>query len=485
MGDQLANVDHEKAGALAAKLLCNEASWVRRRKLRVDFIDDVAMRLRQSVDFCIPDGVEPIGRRWGKRHVHLPLFVLRKAPEELIDFDLEDARGTSLSLPTRRANAELSRQALLASAAGVLGLPTGGAAPAKVSRLIERVALEDPPQSLNACDDLIGRTPEMGSSRAGTHEAALAADPDFRFLARLVAWASIVAMPVEVSAGEQLVKLAYSEPITEWKPDWKWRSRAGLGPLPTQIDLPYVGAQTFHLETHPPQGMAVSRGLLAVGAPGNPPYRFTEAAKRGRSVHLYLPGVEEGRSGAAPLELSAQRPGFMNNARSACLAVSAVLGLSIVFASPLAEANRTVPTLLLFLPGLLATVVLQPMGHALTRKVLTGVRYAVMVSAALAFLAAFWLIAAPQVTERVTVAAVLDRPPPGRSSIPEVAVAPAVPAATTEPLRKVAAPERTAHGWLKEQRPSTKWLRIVWGLLFLISLAASGLVWAAHQRSSP
>jgi hypothetical protein len=484
MGDQLANVDHEKAGALAAKLLCSEASWVRRRKLRVDFIDDVAMRLRQSVDFCIPDGVKPIGRRWGKRHVHLPLFVLRKAPEELIDFDLEDARGISLSLPTRRANAELSRQALLASGARVLGLPSGKVVPPTVATMIKRIAHEDPPRSLNACDELIGRTSEMANSASGTPVAALAADADFRFLARLVAWASIVAMPVEVSAGEKLVKLAYSEPITEWKPDWQWRSRAGLGPLPTQVDLPYVGAQTFHLETHPPQGMAVSRGLLAVGAPGDPPYRFTEAAKRGRSVHLYLPGVEEGRSGAAPLELSAQRPGFMNNARSACLAVSAVLGLSIVFADPLAEANRTVPTLLLFLPGLLATVVLQPMAHALTRKVLTGVRYAVMVSAALAFLAAFWLIAAPQVTERVSAAGVLGGPIAGRSAVSEVAVAPAVPASVAEPSGEVAA-KRVAHGWLNEKRPSTKWLRIVWGTLFSISLGASGLVWVAHRRSSP
>jgi hypothetical protein len=311
-----------------------------------------------------------------------------------------------------------------------------------------------------------------------------AGDEDFSFLARLCSWASIITMPVEVSVGEQLVKLTYTDPIQEWTPDWELGIRAGVKPLPTLIDLPYAGAQTFHLETHPPQGMAVSRGIVAVRVAGEV-VRDREAVGTGRSLHLYLPELERGRSGAAPLELRAQREGFLENARNACLAVTIVLGLSIAFAAPLAKANATVPTLLLFLPGLLATVVLQPTAHPMTRRVLTGVRYAVMVCAGTAFLAAFWLIAAPQESHRVSAGTAILAPK-AADPVPRTALAPAVPAPQSAPRPAVSRPEvEQARAWHEEAEPSVSWLRVVWGLLFVVSLAASGLVWLAHRRSSP
>ena len=488
MPDPLVHVDPRKAGALASDLLCREASWVRRRKLRVDFIDDVAMRLRQSVDFCIPDEAKPISRKGiGRKYVHLPLFVLRKAPQELIDFDLVDARNTALSLPTRDANAELSRHALLSRASLVLGGATGSRkVPEQLTALIDQIATADPPVSLNACDQLIGASPPTLPLPPQTPQDFLARDGSFRFLATLVSWSSIVAMPVEMTPGQKLLKLAYSEPIAGWADNWKIAIRAGLSPLPAQIDLPFVGAQTFHLETHPPQGMTVSAGSLAVRTPTK--LEFREAPSTGRSVHLYMPEVDRGRSGAAFLELGVQRAGFMDNARTACMAVTGVLALSIAFAGPLARANKTVPTLLLFLPGLLATLVLQPTAHALTRRVLTVVRYAIMLCATLAFLAAFLLVAAPTVSQVETSNSgtatakhsgeVFEHAIPTHRHSHRGQSAPRT-RANSGPIST--SPTQST----ESERPSTTWLRIAWGVLLLISAAATTLVWKARGRAQP
>ncbi len=486
MVDPLVDIDLQEVGACASMLLCEDASWIRRRKLRVDFIDDVVVRMRQSVDFRIPDGKMPVTRTVdGREFAHLPLFVLRKAPQELTDFDLVDASHTALSLPTRQANAELSHQALLARARKVRPSIDNAA---DLMKLIQEIAVADPPVSLNACDTLIGSHPPKLAPAAATHQEYLANDSDFCFLARLVAWSSIVAMPVEITPGQKLLKLAYSEPIMEWTHGWRFAIRAGLNPLPAQVDLPFVGAQTFHLEAHPPHGMAIASARLAVSSPTGP--RVEGAPDTGRSAHLYIHDGEHAQSAAAFLELGAQQAGFIDNARTACLAVTGVLALCIAFAHSLAQANKTVPTLLLFLPGLLATLVFQPAAHALTRRVVTAVRNATLVCACAAFLAAFWLIAAPLERRDPWTAvradnAQLSASLPGRKPGATVdssgdPISPAL-LSINGTVRLVAQPTRAS----EPQDPSTTWIRVVWGVLLLVSGGATVLVCFARGRAQP
>jgi hypothetical protein len=472
-----------RVGALAAELLCGDPTWIRRRKLRVDFVDDVVARIRQSVDFCIPSEVFRAPREAGSGGVgsvvHLPLFVLRKAPQELTDFDLVDAKDTALSLPTRETNAELSKHALLARAEQVRPSSTGSPT---IAALIEKIALEPPSVGLDACDRLIGREAPKEGSPAVTHEDHLARDHGFRFLAQLLASASIVAMPVEVRPGQQLLKLSYSEPIMQWNEEWELSMRFGLRPLPAQVDLPFLGAQTFHLEVHPPQGMSVSSGLLAVATRKGP--KLLQEPSTGRSVHLYMPDGGVAQSGVALVGLRAQRAGFMETARTACAAVSGVLALSVVFAEPLAEANRTMPTLLLFFPGLLATFALQPMRHALTQRVLTAIRNSTLVCAGAAFLAAFVLMVAP--AHRHPEGAELHAPKgaslrlgsgrgPARAAEPAHGLFSIVGNARLTVVKEAPQP----------RSPSTSWLRIGWSLLFLVSLAATVLVAVATRRAMP
>jgi hypothetical protein len=481
------SIDMKQVGALAADLLCGDPTWIRRRKLRVDFVDDIVARIRQSVDFCIPSEVLDTSLAAGPGTpgtiVHLPLFVLRKAPQELTDFDLVDADRAALSLPTRETNAELSKHALLARAEKVLGIAVEASS---IATRVEEIALEPPGAGLDACDRLIGREPPSSSAAASSEAAdVLAQDAGFRFLARLLASASIVAMPVEIKPGQQLLKLSYSEPIMQWNEDWEPAMRVGLSPLPAQVDLPFLGAQTFHLEVHPPDGMSVSSGLLAVATRRGP--ELLEVPTTSRSIHLYMPDGDKAQSGAALVGLRAQRGGFMETARAACAAVTTILALCIIFAGPLAEANKTMPTLLLFFPGLLATFALQPMRHALTQRVLSTIRNLTLICAAAAFLAAFVLIAAPVERGYETARAgssdlTLEG---GPKSAPAKAAKGASGAAPS--LLSIGADAKLT---VIEQAPrsegaSVLFLRIVWGLLLLVSLSATALVAVATRKAMP
>jgi hypothetical protein len=486
------HVDPAVGGRLAARLLCGDESWVRRRKLRIDFIDDAAMRLHHSVDFCLPDGADVTATDSEEnKFVHLPLFVLRKAPQELLDFDFSDARDKSLSLPTRRANATLSQHALYAQAEAVLGHPLTDPG---ATGLIDEVANLDPTDSLNKCDELIDRSGKY---------TALAVDPDFRFLARLIAWSSIVSMPVPHQSGEQIFKLTYSEPINEWKKAWDLAIRAGLQALPTTVEIPFTGAQSFHLEVHPPEGMTAESGAIAVATSAGG--KFNRAEESGRAMHLYVPDVERGRSGAAVIKLRPQRRGFLNGATVACVAVAAVLIASVGFARHLAEANSVVPSLLLFLPGLLATVALQPTDHALNGRVLGLIRGAVGLCAILAFASAFWLLVAPTATAiKKSGTVVSERHPnprsqghaastavgqgPHRRSIRSQQKAHSHSIGGADPLHsKIASQSSLKQYRLFEPvvRTDVDSLRVGWGILAALAAAAALLVGMARRRAIP
>lgn len=447
---------------------------MRRRKLRIDFIDDAAMRMRLSVDFSVPEDVAATARdAQGREFVHLPLFVLRKAPQELLDFDLSDAAGRALSLPTRASNAELSHEALRTRAEAILG---AAVSEASLTQSMREVAELDPPQSLDICDQLLAN-PGGGSQRA-----QVAADDDFCFLAGLVAWSSIVAMPVPMESGEQLLKLVYSEPITEWKSAFGARVQAGVRPLPAWVDIPFTGAQSFHLEVHPPPGMSVAEGTFSAITPQGVTHQHGKGL--GRAMHLYASKLSKGRSGGAFLRLRPQRRGMITNAQVACMAVVVVLLASASFAAQFAQANTTVPTLLLFLPALLATLALQPSDHALTGRFLRLVRIAIATCAAMAYLAAGWLVVAPEKNApkvKGTVVIARSSEAPANSS-----------AAAKRPKQRSGGGQAKTSGGRRAvavelsggEKPDPRWLRIGWLVLAIPALGASVLVDRARRYAA-
>jgi hypothetical protein len=183
----------------------------------------------------------------------------------------------------------------------------------------------------------------------------------------------------------------------------------------------------------------------------------------------------------------------METARAGCVAVSTVLALCLLFANGLAAANKTVPALLLFLPGLLATLAFRPAAHALTSRVLSLVRFGTLACAAAAFLAAFALVAVPVQT--------VDRG--GDGAFRHLTFSRSLRDADTAPRRSSS--ERSsansqrsrpiylngtanitfANSRATDEEPSVAWLRYCWAPLLVLALAATGLVCVATQRARP
>jgi hypothetical protein len=259
------------------------------------------------------------------------------------------------------------------------------------------------------------------------------------------------------------------------------------------VDIPFVGAQSFHLEAHPPSGMSIGEGFLFAQTPTGPLHQ--QADTGGHALHVYLSGLSQGRAGGALLRIRARSTPFITNARNACAAVAAVLILSVAFAHQLAAANTTVPTLILFLPGLLATIATQPFEHPLAGRLLQLVRGSVILCAVLAYLAAGWLLVAParsaarpkvavKVAEDVNVhKTIVVRKTAGHR---KETAAPVGKATQTTHRRKM---EGARHSFIgsasSEEQPISKWLRIGWAFLAIPALAAAILVEVARRRATP
>jgi hypothetical protein len=122
---QVALADLADLGELAAELLCDDAGWIHRRKETVRVLDESTIRRQVSVDFEIPDQAPVWHLGMDKKKVYLlPLLLLPKAPQQLMDFDLRDEGGRALSLPSREENGEVSAAALNAAASRVLAVGT-------------------------------------------------------------------------------------------------------------------------------------------------------------------------------------------------------------------------------------------------------------------------------------------------------------------------------------------------------------------------
>jgi hypothetical protein len=484
----------EHIGRYAAHCLCSDMSWIKRRKHRVSFIDDAVVRHHQSVDFIVPGDAPAYDRGDGINVAMLPLFVLRKAPRLLLDFDFRDEEGKACSLPTRAENAAISAAALCAHAQQVLNTQLNGAQlQCDIADELVAIAEGDSSETLTRADALLERDPADAESQ----RSILAENTDFRFLVGLLAWASIVAVPVRTTQ-QHLLKLSYSEPIYELTQSRNRRINLGWDPLPGLVVDPFVGAGTFHLEVHPPKGMNACRGQLAAAGRDEPDLDTNDGASR--VLHLYLRNAENKRTGFATFDLVMQRDGYVNGAAWSALAVAMALLACVLFADQLAANNTSAPAYLLLFPGLIATYVTRPGEHPLTWRLLGWSRLILAATAICAYLAAGWLVVAP--THAVS--------PPARSATGSTPPASAPVTGRQTPLktkvkrahqRPRAARNTSTPRWPRDapsvstrgvgqpvrvelvQRQPTR-LRAVWVPLMLVAFCASYMLNVTRRASS-
>lgn len=387
----------EKAGRISADLLMSDSSWVERRKEAVEILDDAALRRQVAVDFSLRSQVEPlehgtsssplgeasppedrdVGSEQADPLFCAPVFVLPKSPANLMDFDLVDERGVSLRLQSRQDNARVSAETLRGCARAVLGLDSDARLGEALDRRIGAIATADAPTGKLLADRLL-RDPNGGGELI-----RLQKDDRFCQWLRTFAHSSLCVVLYRAPRHQRkLVKLSFTGPISPWKDSW--RVRLGLEPYRLVVHIPLLEARSFHFEARSPTGLKIRDAKLSDSErPG-----AIEEKGLLRRVHLYRSSAHRSGAGTAVLWLTVGGRGFLTGAALVSLVTLVTLIAFCIEADKIAVSDSSAPSLLMILPGVIASYLARPDRHRLTARLLSSVRLLLFISAVCAFVAA-------------------------------------------------------------------------------------------------
>jgi hypothetical protein len=387
-------------GRLAGELLIGDISWIHRRKETVRILDDSWLRRQISIDYEVPAAMTPyrLGRG-GEQLFAIPITLMRKSPPAFVNFDMRDEANAAVAMMTREQNAAISLAALRHAAheAGVQALSD------ELEGMLHRIATGASVAAGLALRDLID-----GRNGEGPLPMLYRSDK-FMWLALAFADNSVVMVDVPGGDGRRrLLKLSYDERIVnriELADDSK-EARGGLRPYPVTVDSPFIAAGTYHFELEAPPGLqVVDTSMLEfrylegrkplddqepVVRPPEDLEHATAAAlsRRGTRTHLYAPDGDLTDRAEVYVLLRVQREGFVSAAAITAVCIALLLTLFLLELPAVIQHQGVVPSLLLLLPGIVATLVGRAGGHQLTIRMLQIARRALLVSAGCVFVAA-------------------------------------------------------------------------------------------------
>lgn len=360
-----------------------------RRKHRLDFLEPALFRHHLSFDFIVPDDAPHDDMN---RH-YVPLTFLTKAPGSLFRFDLRDAMGVALPLPTRNENAQLSAAVL--QHLGAKLLTAGGEKLTGIqAQHLRFIAHAERRDALGIIvNDWMTRTGNRRKLRlqkpSEDWKGTLAKNDDFWWLLRALASSSIVMVPVPAQRGDRvLIKFSYDELTTDFTQGDGFRRfshlraltfMAGFRSYLTTVLVSWASAQSFHFEAHAPQGLAI----IDAGLSARPALPLSQ-----RHVHLYDGNATKSRILIPHVRLRLDGTAIGAMAALSALAITALLWLAWHFAKHLAGTElNAAPSVLLLVPGLIASYLARPT-HPITARMVTLVRVALVIVAVTAFAAA-------------------------------------------------------------------------------------------------
>lgn len=406
------------------RLLFDDDNLVLRRKERVALLDEAVIRRSLSVDYELPNDVQPIGTLRDEDVRYAPLFFLQKGSEREFDpkvltkpeplfanFDFRDAGGKSLSLPPRVWNAQVTGRLLtlvVVKAAARQNISVDDNLRGLLEVDCDNLAASEQLAAVKWLSDLRnGRPTLVPGGLWGPDHLLLRQlytdefDSTVRRMLDVCAIASVVAVPLVGSeARSGIVKLSYDEQLEEMHASRLRERRVGVGlgwfGFELWFDTPWIGGANYHFEMQAPDGTEIyDAGLVGVGSrplhTDQIPDRSTRLARASgfaTRVHLYAKHHPDNTRGLAWVRLRARRQEFVTGGLIAAFVVMAALWLAFKVRSQAAETPASVPTLLLLFPGALAAYVVRPGVHRVTQRMLRFARVVLMIASTLPFFAA-------------------------------------------------------------------------------------------------
>jgi hypothetical protein len=380
--------------------------WVHRRTETVEFLNDIHIRRRHTVDFTIPDVVSSY-----HGVIYVPVAVLEK--ETLRSFDLRDADGTSLSMLTLRQNVKVARQMLVYAASQSLdmGADEFETKHGEIADTFTRIAEDGPTDAATQAADL-----GQGAGPGDQLTLQQLSKSDFLMpLAHDLARGFVLfALLPEDGPDRRIVKFAYDEKLqrrrsTETDANRRerfrrWRGRVwratGIDSVLFAIPAPAVSeADSYHVEVVAPDDLVIEAALIAEVDPSKhddlparlptdkvmtrPPSVATDRA------HLSVRERSRGDYGQILVTLRVRSSRIFASARYISVATTLILAGGLVLHQRSVPAHGEVASLLLVvLPGLYAAYLVRSGEHPLAQTVAAGVRGLIGLQAIVSFIAA-------------------------------------------------------------------------------------------------
>jgi hypothetical protein len=366
-------------GKAARAFLLDPDGWTSRHVEHFDFVDDVFLRRRLTVDLQLPERGGSLGRLDSERLYMVPAVVLRK-DRPVSELDLCNEAGRSLPLLTRAENAAISGEAVVSAAEKL----AGGQIPKQFAARIRAVAANRPHAARQAYEQHASSASEAALRRILAHPQGPALD---RFINRMIDH-SVVWVPLRGRPGQRrLVKLSYVEPPEELQ--YKLSVRFGLRPASMWILTPSIPESgSYHLQVLCPQGVEVY-DLEPVGRsvvrPGE--QREYDAKPTPRGAHIYINSIRGEGEFAISLSLRIKRALYIGTATLASAFIALLLaGLALCTTQLAADPEALVP-ILLVAPALLVVFAIRR-EHPMVTTMLSGIRLLVLAAGVLPVLSA-------------------------------------------------------------------------------------------------
>jgi hypothetical protein len=215
--------EEDVLAATAVELALTFASWVRRRKWTIEYVDDTTIRQQMTVDFRLP-GEDRLASSPGRGEtIYVPLWISKKLP--LTNVDVRDEEGRALPVLNRMENGRLASRGLFLAIDGAAAARQVEVNPDALAEALRTIATAQPKTDLPAIAAALESPALNRALEEGDERSALVQDLGDGFL---------LMVPVEYEPGrDRLIKLAFDTPHY-WhgeQPGWRDRGRSALASL--------------------------------------------------------------------------------------------------------------------------------------------------------------------------------------------------------------------------------------------------------------
>lgn len=403
-----------EAGVLAAtavELASRFATWVRRRKWTLEYVDDTTIRQRMSIDFRLPPEdrlAAPPGRG---QTIFVPLWIPKKGP--LTNLDVRDEEDRAVAVLNRVENGRVTARGLQFLMLGIAAGKSVDVDETDLATVLSEIVTARPGDAESRLEGALGSTLAM-----------LEKGDEYETFVRELARGFLLMVPLPYEPGrDRILKLAFDTPQL-WhgeEPDWRerWRSlRASLGLADKSQqfeELPIGLARGNHFQLNAPPGVKLAEAWIDVwqhypDPTGDVISRNEQASPREQSVFdrpraelnvspraVYDPDLPDLPDEGEAARRTAYGDLLAGMADKANLHVRFIPRASDVFAGALVTCVLTIPllwvvdrrliqldgqtsaALLLALPAILAAFLARPGEHAFAARLIFGVRLTALV----------------------------------------------------------------------------------------------------------